>query len=239
MTWIIDFYEDLYTYTCDIWCTFLVIFRFPELCRWSIIFTRDEWYKSKNINYLRKDCSLTFQLIFLYMYIVSGLVPTVKLLQRHKKCIVRLSIFPKKKDFKSLDSTESYWNSLTIAATILERRGFIQDIPSGFFWMHNEILFKLELLSSYSVWSAPLLTVKIVWSAPFLTKLKLSDPLLSSQSQKFLIRSGSEAFEFVSLFFLFDFLKIFKFNLFINPLQQSANAFPMDDLNFRMSVEKR
>lgn len=66
-----------------------------------------------DINYLRKDCSLTFQLIFLYMYIVSGLVPTVKLLQRHQKCIVRLFLFfPKKKDFKLLDSIESYWKAL-------------------------------------------------------------------------------------------------------------------------------
>lgn len=160
----------------------------------------------------------TYFLIHVYCF---WLGPNGKTLTASSKVHCQtVSIFPKKKDFKSLDSTESYWNSLTIAATILERRGFIQDIPSGFFWMHNEILFKLELLSSYSVWSAPLLTVKIVWSAPFLTKLKLSDPLLSSQSQKFLIRSGSEAFEFVSLFFLFDFLKIFKFNLFINPLQQ-------------------
>lgn len=178
MTWIIDFYEDLYTYTYNIWCTFLVIFRFPELCRWSIIFTRGEWYKSKNINYLRKDCSLTFQLIFLYMYIVSGLVPTVKLLQCHQKYIVTCSIFPKKKDFKLLDSTESYWNSLTIAATIQERRGFIQPIPSGFFGC----IMKYCLNKHYYL---PKLSHLLLSSLS-----KLSDPLLSSQSQSCLIRSS-------------------------------------------------
>lgn len=110
------------------------------------------------------------------MFIVSGLVPTVKLLQRHQKCIVRLFLFfPKKKDFKLLDSIESYWKSLTIAATILERRGFIQAIQSVF-WMHNEILFKYYLPNLSDL--------------PLSSLSKLSDPLLSLQSQSCLIRSS-------------------------------------------------
>lgn len=113
------------------------------------------------------------------MFIVSGLVPTVKLLQRHQKCIVRLFLFfPKKKDFKLLDSIESYWKSLTITAAILERRGFIQTvpaIPSVFGCLMKYCLNKHYYLPNLSHLLLSSLS-------------KLSDPLLSSQSQSCLIR---------------------------------------------------
>lgn len=146
----------------------------------------------------------TYFLIHVYCF---WLGPNGKTLTASSKVHCQtVSIFPKKKDFKLLDSIESYWNTLTIAATILEGRGVIQAIPSVF-WMHNEILFKYYLPNLSDL---PLSSLsKLSESAPFLTKSKLSDPPLSSQSQKFLIRSGSEAFEFVSLFFFSIFLKSF------------------------------
>lgn len=146
----------------------------------------------------------TYFLIHVYCF---WLGPNGKTLTASSKVHCQtVSIFPKKKDFKLLDSIESYWNTLTIAATILMGEELYRLFHPFFGCIMKYCLNKNYYLPNLS--DLPLSSLsKLSESAPFLTKSKLSDPLLSSQSQKFLIRSGSEAFEFVSLFFFLIFLK--------------------------------
>lgn len=121
----------------------------------------------------------TYFLIHVYCF---WLGPNGKTLTTSSKvhCQTVSIFFPKKKDFKLLDSIESYWKSLTITAAILERRGFIQTvpaIPSVFGCLMKYCLNKHYYLPNLSHLLLSSLS-------------KLSDPLLSLQSQSCLIRSS-------------------------------------------------